>query len=149
MTTELMKLRQERFCQEILKGYNQSDAYRVANPLCKRWKPETVHKKASDMMLLGEVQGRLEELKAEAKAELLKTFTKPKSEILHNLENLIKEADHIKNQYNYKDYIKAVQDCLKEQAKLLGYYEETHKHIGDPNNPINHQILIKFIGAEK
>ncbi len=55
--------KRERFCQEIVKGKSQSDAYRVAfKP--KRAKPKTIHEAASKIMALSKVRTRLTELMA-------------------------------------------------------------------------------------
>jgi phage terminase small subunit len=53
--------RQERFCQEIVKGKSQSDAYRVA------WKPKkakakTIHEAASRIMVDSKVTARIQAL---------------------------------------------------------------------------------------
>jgi len=56
----------ERFAQEYHATGNASEALRRAKPHAAKWKAETVHKHASEMLLTGEVQGRLEALQAEA-----------------------------------------------------------------------------------
>ena len=58
-----MTAKQERFCQEIVKGTSQVDAYRtVFKPKKKRaaW----VHVRASEMMAKGMIQVRIQELMA-------------------------------------------------------------------------------------
>jgi phage terminase small subunit len=56
----------ERFVQEYHATGNASEALRRAKPYAAKWKAETVHKRASEMLLTGEVQGRLEQLQAAA-----------------------------------------------------------------------------------
>lgn len=53
--------KQEKFCQEFKKCGNQSEAYRKAYG-CKDWKPETITKRASELMQNGDIQGRIAEL---------------------------------------------------------------------------------------
>lgn len=63
-----MTSKQERFCQEIVKGKTQSDAYRVAfKP--KRMKATSLHVKASVLAGSDKVRLRLAELMAPIKAE--------------------------------------------------------------------------------
>jgi hypothetical protein len=53
----------ERFCEEIVKGHTQSEAYRIAfQP--KGWKAATIHKRASELALTREVRGRIAEIRA-------------------------------------------------------------------------------------
>lgn len=56
----------EVFCQEIIKGKSQRQAYYIAYPASKKWKPETVDNKASKLHNTDEVLARLEELRAQA-----------------------------------------------------------------------------------
>ena len=61
-----MKLtaKQEKFSQSIADGMNQSDAYRAAYD-AERMKDSTINSKAYELMLNGEVSGRVKELKSE------------------------------------------------------------------------------------
>ncbi len=56
--------KQEAFARELLKGTNQSAAYREVFPQSRKWKDKTVHEKAS--RLAGKVRARVEQLKEEA-----------------------------------------------------------------------------------
>lgn len=55
--------KQERFAQEVASGKSQADAYRAAFNVRASTKPETIHKRASELMRSGEVAGRVEELR--------------------------------------------------------------------------------------
>lgn len=55
--------KQEKFCQSIADGLNQSDAYRSAYN-AGAMKPETVQSKASILMADGKVRARVIELRA-------------------------------------------------------------------------------------
>lgn len=58
--------KREKFTQQWASGATKADAYRAAYPASKNWKPETVHKRASELSKTGEVLGRFEELKSNA-----------------------------------------------------------------------------------
>lgn len=58
----------ERFAREVAAGKSQADAYREAFPRSRYWKPETLHKRASELAATGEVLGRVAELRREADA---------------------------------------------------------------------------------
>ena len=64
---KLKNIRRETFAQEYLKGGNASEAFRIAYPSSLKWKQETVNKRASEVLKIGEVLGRVEELRFEAK----------------------------------------------------------------------------------
>ena len=61
----------ERFAREVAAGKSQADAYREAFPRSRYWKPETLHKRASELAATGEVLGRVAELRREADAEAI------------------------------------------------------------------------------
>jgi hypothetical protein len=54
--------KQEAFAQEIASGKSQADAYRIAFNAGKM-KPETIYKRASELMANGEITGRVQELR--------------------------------------------------------------------------------------
>lgn len=54
--------KQELFAQSVASGMTQADAYRTAYDAVKM-KPETVQKRASELMTSGEVSGRVNELR--------------------------------------------------------------------------------------
>lgn len=56
--------RWEKFIQEMLTGKSQRQAYYVAYPSSKKWKPETVDKRASELYSKGVVLGRYKELQS-------------------------------------------------------------------------------------
>lgn len=58
--------KREKFCQEYKKCANQTEAFKKAFN-CKNMKPETIHKRASELMKNGEIRGRLKELQDEIK----------------------------------------------------------------------------------
>lgn len=65
--------KQEAFAQSIADGMSQADAYRTAFDVKPTTKPETIHKRASELMADGEVAGRVTSLKAALASKALWT----------------------------------------------------------------------------
>src|SRR5262245_55453511 len=65
--TEL-RVKQERFLQLFLEKGNASEAYREAYDVSPNTKPETIHRKAAELLANGKVTARLEQLRAELRA---------------------------------------------------------------------------------
>lgn len=58
--------RQEHFIKEVACGKTQSEAYLIAYPVSKSWKPASVHESASRLMANVKVVSRLRELLRDA-----------------------------------------------------------------------------------
>jgi len=56
--------KQEAFAQAIADGFNQAEAYRCAYQVNPRTKPETIYKRASELMADGKIAGRVLALRA-------------------------------------------------------------------------------------
>lgn len=54
--------KQEKFCQEVAKGLNYSDAYRKAYD-AEKMKPATINRKAKDLADNGKVTARIRQLR--------------------------------------------------------------------------------------
>jgi hypothetical protein len=67
-----MTPKQEKFAQCVADGMSQADAYRAAFDAGKM-KPETIHKRASELMGNGAVTGRVAELREALAAKALWT----------------------------------------------------------------------------
>lgn len=65
--------KQEAFAQAIADGMSQADAYRTAFDVKPTTKPETIHKRASELMADREVAGRVTSLKAALASKALWT----------------------------------------------------------------------------
>jgi hypothetical protein len=129
---------QEAFCQAMLTEKNQSDAYRVAYPLSRKWKDNTVNVKASELMRNGKIVVRLNELRGKIEAKVVEELAYTK---VQHLKELKEERAYAKSLDNASTSLKATE----LQGKLCGHYEETHVHKGDKNNPIPVQINIKWV----
>lgn len=58
-------IQQERFVNEVLKGKKQTEAFIIAYPHSKKWKPASVTCEASKLMAQPKVRKRFEELQEE------------------------------------------------------------------------------------
>ncbi len=57
--------KQEKFAVAYVETGNASEAFRRAYPNSRKWKPSTVHSRASELLATGKVLGRIEEIKAQ------------------------------------------------------------------------------------
>lgn len=62
----LANARRERFAREVASGKTQADAYRAAYPGSVKWKPATLHARASWLASLPDVSARIEALQRAA-----------------------------------------------------------------------------------
>lgn len=65
----MLRPKQERYVEELVKGKSQRQAFRIAYPNSQKWKDATVDKRASELLKKGEVLGRYNELMEEAKTK--------------------------------------------------------------------------------
>ena len=62
----LENTKHEKFCQVWFETGNKSEAYRSSHPVAAKWKDKTIHNRASELSQVGEIIGRLEQLKETA-----------------------------------------------------------------------------------
>ena len=117
----------ERFCQEVAKHGNQSQAYRVAFPRALKWKPEAVAVRASEMMARSNVGVRVAELRGAEEKKLGMSREK----WLARLESMTGE---------HKPDDVALR-ALEQLGKALGYYAPQRQEI-------DHRIEVRAIGIE-
>lgn len=77
---------QELFCQELMKGKSQRQAYLVAYPRSQKWKPESVDREASILKKKPKVFQRLKELREEQ----LDDVSKIRNTIIDTYETILK-----------------------------------------------------------
>ena len=119
----------EIFCQEIMQGKTQRQAYYVAYPASLKWKPETADNKAYVLAKSGEVSARLEELRRESRER--SNITRDK---------LIAELDKIGSAPIKLKDVKPMEKikAIAEIARMLGY-DEAEK--GSSTEPI--EIILR------
>ena len=103
---------QEKFCQEIAKGETQRQAYYTAYTRSKKWKPEVVDAKASELRKNGKVLVRLKELSA--KTEIQNDITR--NDLVEQLKKIGFANIDISN-LKVSEKIKAIE----VMSKILGY----------------------------
>lgn len=86
---------QEKFCLAYVECGNASEAYRRAYPRAKNWKPETVYKRASELLANGKVLGRVNELKADLARRNLWTREQSVQALIEVIRNPDKQTDVI------------------------------------------------------
>lgn len=116
--------KQETFCQEILKGKTQTEAYKIAFPKSREWKTNCLDVEACKLMKNTKVILRIRELKEPIEKALIKKFVKTK-------EDLLNEFELLKQMALEKDDIREARENCKEQGKMLGFYEENLKVKGE------------------
>lgn len=100
--------KQEGFCQAIVSGMSQADAYRTAYNAAKM-KDATIHVKASELMSDGKVSGRVTELRAPVVQKLQ-----------YGLEQAMNEAQEAFEVAKVKDNGGAMVAAVTLRAKLNG-----------------------------
>lgn len=114
--------KREKYVQGLHKGLSQRKAYREAYPSSRNWKDSTVDKRASELYLTGEIQGRLQELKEKEEKEIqdkkLWSFEKSVKGLMWIMK---KSQKDIKQAGVRTANSKAFIDALKELNDLLGY----------------------------
>lgn len=114
--------KREKYVQGLHKGLSQRKAYREAYPSSRNWKDSTVDKRASELYLTGEIQGRLQEIKEKEEKEIreqkLWSFEKSVKGLMWIMQKSQKDIEHAGvRTANSKAFIHA----LKELNDLLGY----------------------------
>ena len=77
---------QELFCQELMKGKSQRQAYLSAYPRSQKWKPSNVDSKASQLVKSDKVSARLKELREEQQDDV----SRIREKIIETYENILK-----------------------------------------------------------
>lgn len=128
--------KQENFCREYIKCGNASEAYRKAYN-CQNMKPESINRKASELLDNVKITARVQELDKEKKNEaiadaqeiqetltrLLRGQINEECVVVENIGDYQSEARIIEKQVTPKDRIKAGETL----AKMRGYFDITIK----------------------
>lgn len=104
--------KQEQFCQAIIHGKTQRQAYYVAYPNSQKWKPENVDARASNLINSTKVLARITELRVETAEENQIT----RNDLIDQLKSIGFVDIDLEN-IKPSDKIKA----LEVMAKILGY----------------------------
>lgn len=129
--------KQENFCKAIVSGKTQTDSYREAYDV-KRMSDKAITVECARLMKNPSIPLAI----ANLKKPITDKFNKSVEKLLQEYEDLILEAKTDKDR-------RIVMDAMKEQGKLLGYYEEVHKIKGDKENPLQTNITVQFTKSHK
>lgn len=111
--------KQELFCQEIVKGKSNYEAFINAG-YATNGKRETIDNDAYKLTQKPEIIARIKELRQ----PIIKEFTKTRIDLLNEFEMLKQMALD-------KDDLREARENCKEQGKMLGFYEESLKVKGE------------------
>ena len=104
---------EERFLRGLMEGKSQREAYKEAYPHRSHWKPKTIDTKASELFNRGEIKGRYEEMKQEARDAGAITTTR----IVNRLRDFV-DAPLDLEKLRPADQLKA----MEMMCRLLGLY---------------------------
>jgi len=105
----MLTSKQERFCQEIVKGIPQNEAYLKCYNVGATTKRATVYRRAAEMFENGKIRARVEELRKPVIEKAQRT-----------LQNILEDIERIKLA-NIGEDDRIALDCLKHEAKLRGF----------------------------
>ncbi|MBO9108747.1 terminase small subunit [Agrobacterium sp. S2/73] len=122
--------KQEAFARAYVETGNASEAYRTAYQVSSTIKPETVHKRASELLANGEVTGRVSELQGNAAKRCAVT-----------LESLASELEEARAIAITEKQPSAAVSATMGKAKLFG--------LGSENRKISGTIQVVTISAKQ
>lgn len=128
----------ERFAQEYHTHGNASEAYRAANPKAKKWKPETLHPKASKLLAEDKVRTRLAELQA-ASAKKHEITVERLTEMTLAAYTEAQRVNPTSGQMQTSSMIKAAEFL----GKLHGLIVDKTQLSGDAENPL--ELIMKSL----
>ena len=135
----------EKYCQNRISGMTQRQAYLDAFPQSKRWKPETVDKRASELEQEREVSGRLAQLQEEANRLAEQSAEKACLTRARKRQILMQLATD--EDASYSDRCRAID----LDNKMEGEYVEKVSVAGEINNPFAGMTtadLLKLVGDQ-
>lgn len=104
-----MSPREEKFARLLVEGKAQSEAYRIVYPHSKRWKPDSVHSKSSQ--LAAKVRQRVKAMQDEAKERALLT-----------LEDHMAKLQELRDKASDTATWSAAISAEVKRGELMGYY---------------------------
>lgn len=125
--------KQESFCLAYLETGSASEAYRQAYD-AEGMKPETINKRASELLLNGEIAGRLESLRAPVR-EAAQISLRQHLDDLKRLRDLAEASEK---------YGPAIQAEVA-RGKASGLYVEKTEVTGKDGSPLLSGISVSFV----
>ena len=130
--------KQEKFCQGIVSGLNQSDAYRAAYSVGEDTKPESVNQMAWDLMQNVDISCRIEHLR------------RPIAErVGMDLESYLKEMIALKyGALDNNEHSPAIK-AHELVGKCLGYYVNRTELTGKNGEALNIKLTKEIIDTDQ
>lgn len=125
--------KQEKFCHGVVKGLSYSDAYREAYD-ADNMKPETINRKAKELIDNGNITARLKELRGKIEEELKYSA----KESFNKLKELQDKAE-------FNGNINAAIKAEELKGKLANLYKEKEQNV---NVSVNVMPDVKIDGSE-
>lgn len=130
--------KQEKFCQGIVSGMNQSDAYRHAYDVSEETKPVSVNQMAWDLMQNVDIAYRIEHLK------------KPIAErVGRTLEQHIERLLYLGNMAEGLEKVEASIKAEETIGKVLGYYVNKTELTGRNGGAIEHRVTREILDTKE
>jgi len=162
---------QESFAREVARGRLQSEAYRIAYPRSREWKPETVWSESSRMMSLHKVSARVKEMQQAAADEVVVDRNRLLREMLRlalaDPRGLVDKDGGLKNLGELDDDMAAAVASVEvdkdgrlkyrlwdkgaaqeKLAKFLGLYREDNRQHSDSLRALAAAILGRTVGPD-
>lgn len=137
--------RHETFAQALAQGKTQAEAFRLAYPRSKNWKPDAVWSKASTLAKRPEVQARAEYLRERAKERAAKvraeTEERVVESVLYTLADAMREAEEALRIARERQHAGWIAQAVKLRAQLMGLLVERREIKGDPLDQLNTEQL--------
>ena len=148
----MLTTKQERFVQELIKGKNQREAYRIAYPASKKWKDNSVDREASVMIKKPKVSQRFEELKKKTEEKVTYDAAEVKNIIIDTMLSILNadvkndevDGKAVKNKHwdRYGNIIYDHYDKVEASKMLIGL-------LGIENTVQDNSINIHLHGSEE
>ena len=140
--------RHERFAVAVAGGATLADAYRLAYPRSRNWKPQAVHVHASELAADGKVKVRIAELREAAAseavasrqelAEYLTRVVRCSLSLLPEESDLVQSRRVVDSERGCTTTLTVVGkiEAVDRLCRMFGYYapekvEETHRFVPD------------------
>lgn len=130
--------KQEKFCQSIVSGMNQSDAYRAAYSVGEGTKPECVNQQAYELMQNLDISLRIEHLRRPIAERVGRTLEQ-------HIERLMKLGEHGESLDKVESAIKA-EELI---GKVLGFYVNKTELTGKNGEALNIKLTKEIIDTDQ
>ena len=130
--------KQEKFCQGIVSGMNQSDAYRHAYDVGENTTPLSVNQMAYELIQNPNIASRIEQLKLPIAERVGRT-----------LEQHIERLLYLGNMAEGLEKVEASIKAEETIGKVLGYYVNKTELTGRNGGAIEHRVTREILDTKE